>query len=154
MTTPANGDPGVADLSAQLRSAVGRVYRRFRALRAHGELGDAAVAVLTRLRKAGAQSLTELSAEARVTPSSMSQTVNRLAVGGYLERRDDPSDGRRVLFHLTEVGRRVEAEGIARSRAWFDRELASATPEERAVLARAAAILQRIADAPAPSDRT
>jgi DNA-binding MarR family transcriptional regulator len=150
MSEPANDDE-IAELSARLRGAVGRVYRRFRTLRAHGELGDAAMAVLTRVRKAGPQSLTELSDEARVTPSSMSQTVNRLADGGYLERRDDPTDGRRVLFHLTDAGRGIEAEGIARSRAWFDGELAAATPADREALARAAEILLRIADAPAPA---
>lgn len=138
----------IAELSAVLRDGIGRVYRRFRTLRAHDELGDAAMGVLARLRKAGPQSLTELSTEARVTPSSMSQTVNRLAAGGFLERRDDPDDGRRVLFHLTPEGRRVEAEGIARSRAWFEGELGALDARERAALAEAAGILQRIAEAP------
>ncbi|MGN6324647.1 MarR family winged helix-turn-helix transcriptional regulator [Pseudolysinimonas sp.] len=141
------------ELSQRLRTAVGRLYRRFRALRAHDELGDAALAVLSRVRKEGPQTLTALSGEARVTPSSMSQTVNRLTAGGYLVRAADPDDGRRVLFHLTESGRRVEGESVARSRAWFRAELVAATDHERAVLAEAAEILRRIADSPAPEDR-
>jgi DNA-binding MarR family transcriptional regulator len=143
-------NPATEEVSAALRTAIGRVYRRFRALRAQGELGDAAMSVLTRLRKEGTQSLTELSDDARVRPSSMSQLVNRLAQGGYLVRGPDPDDGRRVLFHLTDEGRRIEHEGVARSRAWFDGHLDAMTSEERVVLARAAAILQRVADASDP----
>lgn len=147
MTADANSDE-LAELSAGLRAGIGRVYRRFRALRAHDELGDAAMGVLTRLRKAGPQSLTELSDEAHVTPSSMSQTVNRLAAGGYLERRGDPADGRRVLFHLTPEGERIEAEGTARGRAWFEGELLALDERQRAVLSEAAGLLLRIAEAP------
>jgi len=148
VTTAAN-PPTTDALSAALRSSIGRVYRRFRALRAQGELGDAAMSVLTRLRKEGPQSLTALSDDARVTPSSMSQVVNRLERGGYLMRGADPADGRRVLFHLTAEGERIERASVARSRAWFDDHLAALTPADRAVLVRAAEILQRIADAPA-----
>ena len=57
-----------ADLGAQLRSAVGRLYRRFRSERPEGGLGDAALAVLTRLQKHGPQTLTELSEHDRVSP--------------------------------------------------------------------------------------
>jgi DNA-binding MarR family transcriptional regulator len=149
VTTTANR-AATDELSAALRTAIGRVYRRFRALRAQGELGDAAMSVLTRLRKEGTQTLTQLSDDARVTPSSMSQVVNRLEQGGFLVRSADPADGRRVLFHLTDEGRRIEHESIARSRAWFDGHLEALSDADRAVLARAAEILHRVADAPAP----
>ena len=55
-----------ADLGGQVRSAVGRLYRRFRSERPEGGLGDAALAVLTRLHKHGPQTLTELSEHDRV----------------------------------------------------------------------------------------
>src|ERR1700749_4961538 len=61
------------DLGGQVRSTVGRLYRRFRSERPEGSLGDAALEVLTRLHKAGPQTLTELSELARVSPASMSQ---------------------------------------------------------------------------------
>jgi DNA-binding MarR family transcriptional regulator len=132
-------------LDVELRQAVGRVYRRFRALRAPGELGDGALEVLKRLRREGPLSLGRLADEARVTPASMSQTVNRLAAGGFITRAADPDDGRRVLFHLTEDGRRIENATLARGRAWFADAVAACTSEERAVLAEAAVLLDRIA---------
>src|SRR5215475_10212093 len=93
-----------ADLGGQLRSAIGRLYRRFRSERPEGSLGDAALAVLTRLHKHGPQTLTELSAHDRVSPASMSQTVNRLTAAGYGVRTRDPGDGRKVLFVATAEG--------------------------------------------------
>src|SRR6202451_3762247 len=85
------------DLGGQLRSAVGRLYRRFRSERPEGGLGDAALAVLTRLHKHGPQTLTGLSEHDRVSPASMSQTVNRLTSADYAVRTRDPrSEERRV----------------------------------------------------------
>src|ERR1700728_4225798 len=83
-----------ADLGGQVRAAIGRLYRRFRSERPEGSLGDGALEVLTRLHKHGPQTLTELSEHDRVSPASMSQTVNRLTSAGYAVRARDPGDGR------------------------------------------------------------
>src|SRR3984885_5300597 len=93
-----------ADLGGQVRTAVGRLYRRFRSARPEGDLGDAALAVLPRLHKHGPQTLTELSEHDRVSPASMSQTVNRLTSAGYAVRTRDPGDGRKGLFSPTAEG--------------------------------------------------
>lgn len=145
MTDDAKDDT-IEQLNQQLRFAIGRVYRRFRTLRAEGELGEAAMATLTRIRKVGAQTLTELADEARVAPSSMSQTVNRLVAGGYLARSADPADGRRVLLTLTDLGRHTESVTHARGLAWLDGQLQTLTPRERAVLAQASDILSRMSE--------
>ena len=134
------------ELAEQLTQAVGRTYRRFRAERASGQLGDAAMAVLGHLDRYGSATLTELSEHERVTPGSMSQTVNRLAELGYIARGADPGDGRRVLFHVTEDGSRIAREARARRYAWFNDRLAERTDEERQALAIAASVLQEIAN--------
>jgi DNA-binding MarR family transcriptional regulator len=134
------------DLSAALRTAVGRVYRRFRSEREGGDLGDAAVAVLAHLVKEGPKTLTALSEYERVTPATMSQTVNRLGADGYVERNRDPDDGRRVLFTATATGTALVLELRARSTAWLDASLAQLTAEERALLSQAAPLLRRLAD--------
>lgn len=139
------------DLSAELRTAVGRVHRRFRSERLDGELGDAALSVLLQLRRFGPRGLTELSEHARVTPGSMSQTVNRLTEGGLAVRTPDPDDGRRVLFTPTPEGARLAAETNAPSVAWLDSQLDRLTAHERSVLLEASAIMQRIADSDLPS---
>jgi DNA-binding MarR family transcriptional regulator len=135
-----------ADLGAQLRSAVGRLYRRFRSERPEGSLGDAALEVLTRLHKHGPQTLTELSEHDRVSPASMSQTVNRLTSAGYAVRARDPGDGRKVLFVATAAGDELASATRAQGNAWLDGQLRGLSAEDRAVIARATTLLSGIAD--------
>jgi DNA-binding MarR family transcriptional regulator len=135
-----------ADLGSQLRSAVGRLYRRFRNERPEGSLGDAALAVLTRLHKHGPLTLTELSEHDRVSPASMSQTVNRLTSAGYAVRTPDPGDGRKVLFVATAKGDELASAARAQRNAWLDEQLRALSAEDRAVIARALALLSSIAD--------
>jgi DNA-binding MarR family transcriptional regulator len=135
-----------ADLGGQVRSAVGRLYRRFRSERPEGELGDSALDVLTYLHKHGPQTLTELSEQARVSPASMSQTVNRLTSSGYAVRTRDPGDGRKVLFSATGEGDELASAARAQRNAWLDEQLHALSAEDRAVLTRAAALLNSIAD--------
>jgi DNA-binding MarR family transcriptional regulator len=135
-----------AQLGAELRAAIARVYRRFRSERGDGELGDAAVAVLNRLHTRGPLTLTELSGYEQVTAGSMSQTVNRLADGGYITRRRDDHDKRRVLIEPTPDGHTVAAAARAHRENWMNTRLATFTAGERETLARAAALLRRLAD--------
>ena len=135
-----------ADLGGQVRSAIGRLYRRFRSERPEGSLGDTALEVLTRLHKHGPQTLTELSEHDRVSPASMSQTVNRLTSAGYAVRARDPGDGRKVLFSATAEGNELASAARAQRNAWLDQRLQALSAEDRAVIARATAILSRIAD--------
>jgi DNA-binding MarR family transcriptional regulator len=135
-----------ADLGGQLRSAVGRLYRRFRSERSEGSLGDAALAVLTHLHKYGPHTLTELSEHDRVSPASMSQTVNRLTSAGYAVRTQDPGDRRKVLFSATAEGDEVARATRAQRNAWLDAQLRGLSAADRAVIARATALLGSIAD--------
>ncbi|HEY1698940.1 MAG TPA: MarR family transcriptional regulator [Trebonia sp.] len=140
------GQAAGAGLGDQVRSAVGRLYRRFRSERSEGTLGDAALAVLTYLYKHGSQTLTELSEHDRVSPASMSQIVNRLTSAGYAVRSRDPDDRRKVLFSTTAEGDEIASAARAQRNAWLDERLRALSAEDRAVIARAMALLQGIAD--------
>ena len=135
-----------ADLGGQLRSAVGRLYRRFRSERPEGSLGDAALEVLTYLHKHGPQTLTELSEHDRVSPASMSQIVNRLTSAGYAVRTRDPADGRKVLFSATAEGDELAGAARAQRNAWLEEQLRALSAEDRAAIARATELLSRMAD--------
>lgn len=135
-----------ADLGEQLRSAVGRLYRRFRSERPEGGLGDAALAVLSHLHKHGPLTLTELSEHDRVSPASMSQTLNRLTSAGYAVRTGDPDDRRKVRFSTTADGDKLAGSARAQRNTWLGEQLRTLNAEDRAVLARAAALMSSIAD--------
>jgi DNA-binding MarR family transcriptional regulator len=143
MEMDATGDD---ELGGQLRAAVGRLYRRFRSERPDGDLGDAALAVLTHLHKHGPQTLTELSEYDRVSPASMSQTVNRLTSAGYALRSRDPHDRRKVLFSTTPDGDELASATRAQRNAWLDERLAALSDDDRAAIAHATALLREIAD--------
>lgn len=135
-----------AGLGAQVRSTVGRLYRRFRSERPEGGLGDAALGVLIRLYKNGPQTLTELSEHDHVAPASMSQSVNRLTSAGYAIRTSDPNDRRKVLFSTTPEGARLAIATRMQRNAWLDAQLRALSPEDQSAIARACALLSNIAD--------
>ena len=61
-------------------------------------------------------------------------------------RGRDPHDGRRVLFSLTDEGARLATQVRAQRIGWLNTRLAALPDPDRAVLARAAEVLQAIAD--------
>ncbi|TML98010.1 MAG: MarR family transcriptional regulator [Actinobacteria bacterium] len=97
---PTQTDPAL--VASELRTVLGQLVRRLRAQHRfplmHG-------AVLGRLDRGGARSVSELAVAERVRPQSMAQTVSELEADGLLTRRPDPDDGRRALVELTDRGR-------------------------------------------------
>jgi DNA-binding MarR family transcriptional regulator len=76
----------------------------------------------------------------------MSQIVNRLTSAGYAVRSRDPDDRRKVLFSTTAEGDEIASAARAQRNAWLDERLRALSAEDRAVIARAMALLQGIAD--------
>ena len=150
MENEASGEPfgstEAIDLSGQVRSAVGRLYRRFRSERAEGSLGDTALEVLTFLHKNGPHTLTELSDVSQVAPASMSQSVNRLTRAGYAIRTSDPDDRRKVLFSTTSEGAELAVAARNQRNAWLDTQLQRLSAEDQEIIVRACVLFDEIAD--------
>jgi len=132
-------------LAAELRISVMRLRRRLANERhPDNELSINAMAVLGLLYRNGELTVGELAASERVQPPSMTRTVNCLEEGGYVARRPHDTDGRQVLVVLSELGRDKVLADRARRDAWLTQRLRELTPEERAVLRRAAPILDQL----------
>jgi DNA-binding MarR family transcriptional regulator len=135
-----------AGLASELRLSVMRLRRRLANERhPDNELSLNQMAVLGALYRNGDLTVGELAAHERVQPPSMTRTVNCLEEGGYVARRPHETDGRQVLVALTGSGRETVLADRARRDAWLAMRLRDLTPEERAVLRRAAPILERLA---------
>ena len=135
-----------AGLASELRLAVMRLRRRLANERHPGnELSMGAMAVLGALHRQGDLTVGELAAHERVKAPSMTRTVNCLEQGGHVVRRPHASDGRQVLVSLSDKGRTTLLADRRRRDEWLARRLRDLTPEERAVLRRAAPILHRLA---------
>jgi DNA-binding MarR family transcriptional regulator len=136
----------IEEVGGNLRRAVTRLYSRFRSERLEGEVPDAALFVLIALGKEGSMSLTDLADAAHVALGSMSQTVRWLQKLEYVSKSQGTVDRRKVLFELTNDGRTAMSASQRHRRDWLNGRIAELSAGERAALARAAVILQRIAD--------
>ncbi len=133
-------------LASELRTSVMRLRRRLASERhPDNELSMPSMAVLGALYGHGEMTLGELASHERVQPPSMTRTVNCLEESGYVVRRPHETDGRQVVVSLSDRGRKTLLADRARRDAWLARRLKELSAEERAVLRRAAPILERIA---------
>lgn len=143
-------DPSLAahDLAAEaseFRMATFRLARRLRSQRAVDTMSDGQFAVLAALSVHGPHTLGELAERERVSPPSMTRTVNCLEESGYLTRTPDDTDRRKVNIALTTPGRDVVAETVRRRDSWMEQSFAELTAAQREVLRSAAEIMREVA---------
>ena len=135
-----------AGLASELRLSVMRLRRRLAHERhPDNELSLNQMAVLGALYRNGDLTIGELAAHERVRPPSMTRTVNCLEQDGYVARRPHDTDGRQVLVTISDSGRDVVRADRERRDAWLSRRLRELSPEDRAVLRKAAPILEQLA---------
>jgi DNA-binding MarR family transcriptional regulator len=131
-------------LASELRLILGRLVRR---MRAEGRLPLAQMAVLGRLDRGGATTVSALATAERVRPQSMSQTVGELEADGLVTRSPDPTDRRQLLVELTEAGRTTLTDERRHREGWLARAIAEDLSQaERATLEAALEPLRRLAD--------
>jgi DNA-binding MarR family transcriptional regulator len=131
-------------LGSQLRLAILRLSRRLRQ-QAAGEITASQLSALSVVAKHGELSLGELAAIERVAPPSMTRIAARLEEAGWLERRVDAVDRRVARVAVSPAGEAILAETRTRRDAFLAARLNEFTVEERAVLAKAVPLLERLA---------
>lgn len=139
--------PELARHAGELRVSMSRLARRLRREDSGHALTMSQQSALSRLNVMGAATLTELAAEERVRPQSMARTLDALTAAGLVARAPHPTDRRQTVVRPTDAGRAVIAQNRMRRDAWLARAMASAlSPEERDVLVRAGALMDRLAE--------
>lgn len=135
-------------LAGALRLSVMRLSRRLRNERdADDDLTPTQLAVLGTLWRFGPMTVGDLAAAEKVRPPSMTRTLSCLAESGLVERTPSDSDRRVVVVALTDHAHAVLDESRRRKEAWLNRQLATLSPAERAVLRDALPILERLSHA-------
>jgi DNA-binding MarR family transcriptional regulator len=132
-------------LASALRLAVMRLARRMRSERADSSLTLTQLAALATVERHGPLTPRELAAAERVQPPSMTRIAASLEAEGLLTRTDHPTDGRQVLLAISPAGIALLREDRRRREAWLAQRLRELEPEDREVLRRAAAVLDRLA---------
>lgn len=128
-----------------LRIAVMRLARRLRAERTGDALTPSQMAVLGTLAREGTRTPGELAAVERVQPPSMTRILSSLQSAGLIARTPHPSDGRQVLYSLTDAGQALVLRDRRRRDHWLAQRMARLTPEQRRTLEAAVPILNDLA---------
>jgi|SRR5437588_5279760 len=131
-----------AELASRLRLAVMRLSRRLR--QQTEDITPSQVSALSTLDRLGPLTLGELSSVERVQPPSMTRIVAGLEEQGLVTREIDPNDRRVARVHVTVAGHRLLEQSRTRKNAFLAARIRTLPSDERAALARAAEILERI----------
>ncbi|MCX6396549.1 MAG: MarR family transcriptional regulator [Propionibacteriales bacterium] len=135
-----------AGLASELRLSVVRLARRLRSERDPANvLSVGAMSVLGVLIRNGESTVGQLAASERVRPPSMTRTVAALADAGFVVRRASASDGRVTLVEISAKGRQTLYADRRQRDAFLARQLAGLTPAERALIRKAAPLIERLA---------
>jgi DNA-binding MarR family transcriptional regulator len=111
-----------------------------------GDVSLSGVSVLARLAADGPDSPTGLADLERVRPQAMASTLALLEQRGLVRRTPDATDGRRSIVTVTEEGRAMLAERRSESVDRLGAVLEGFSAEERATLAAALPLLDRLAE--------
>lgn len=133
-------------LAGRLGVAVTRLARRMRSQRRSDALSSTQLSALHSLYRLGALTPRELAASERVQPPTVTRVAAALEDLGLLSRRSHPNDRRQMILQLTPAGTELVAAADSASEHWLCGQLATLTDGERASLAEAIPIMNRIAN--------
>jgi DNA-binding MarR family transcriptional regulator len=131
------------DLASQLRLAIARSARRMRQ-EAGGGLSPTLAAALATIDRHGPLTPSELATREAIRRPTATRLIARLEDEGLVTRAADPDDRRSSLIAVSPAGRALLADVRSRKDEFLARRLARLTPDERATLARATVLLERL----------
>jgi DNA-binding MarR family transcriptional regulator len=131
------------ELAGHLRLVIVRTARRLRQ-EAGVELSPSLAAALATVGRHGPLTPSELAARERIQRPTATRVLSRLEEMGLIVRTPDPHDRRSSLVAATDEGQALLDELRTRKTAFLAERLAGLDADERAVLDRAADILERM----------
>jgi len=133
----------------KLRMTLGRLGRVLRQ-QTDEDLSYALTSLLFTIGRTEPATASELAESEKVTPPSVSRSLNRLEALGLIDRAADEHDGRVTRVRLTAKGRKERAY-ILRSRdIWLSEHLKQLSEQEIASLIAALPALERLCDPQLP----
>jgi DNA-binding MarR family transcriptional regulator len=145
MRDEATSEVGPGELTPRLRLGILRLGRKLRQQHAEGEVTASMLSALSTIDRAGPMTLGEVASLEQVQPPTMTRIVGRLVDLGLVGRTVDEADRRVQRVAVTKEGRRFVERSRSRRDAYLAKRLARLTEDERAVLARAVPLIERLA---------
>ena len=140
--------PNAIELADRVHSAAIHVLRYLRTEDDALGLSAPKLSALSVLVFRGPLSVGDLAAAEQVTAATTSRLVSELEAAGLAQRSMDPGDARVRRVSATTRGERLLKEGRGRRVARLAKAMERLSAEDREVLERAAALLERIITAP------
>src|SRR5450432_3453740 len=136
-----------AETAARLRLVVSRLAR---ALRQHGAAGltPSQLSALATVEEFGPIRTSELATHEAVGAPFATRVVGSLEELGYVDRVDDPSDGRACLIEVTAQGRRTLEELWSERTAGLSGRIGRLSADQVALLDHALSVLEVLARDP------
>ena len=131
------------DLAHRLRPVIARLARRMRQ-QAGGDLSPTQSAALNTIACHGPLTPSELAAREKIQRPTATRVLARLEESGLIARAADPADRRSSLVAATEAGEALLAATRVQKDKYLAERLDRLSPEDLAVLERAAGILERV----------
>lgn len=144
MTSQSPSPPALDTLAIDLSLAIGQLLRRLRTESNPEGLSWSQTLALADLQRAGPMTTADLARAASVKPQSMGATLAELERDALVERRPHPTDGRQVLFALTESGIGARRKRSAAKQTWLIAALEQLTADERRTLVAATSLIKRL----------
>jgi DNA-binding MarR family transcriptional regulator len=135
-----------AELAARLRLVVARLARRLRR-ETEGAASPSQLSALSSIARLGPLTLGELSAAEGVQPPTMTRVVSCLEDQGLVTRAVDPADRRVARVTTTAAGEGFLERSRHRKDAFLAARLQALGDDDRAAVARAAEVLERLLEA-------
>ena len=132
--------------AAELMQSVGVLLRRVRSEAGPVGLSWSQGAAMGRLDRTGPMTTADLARAEMVKPQSMGTLLAELEQEGLVRRDPHPTDGRQILFSLTEAGVEARRQRHAAKLAWLSAAIERFDAEERRTLADAIVLIKRLGE--------
>ncbi len=133
--------------AADLLQSIGVLLRRVRSESGAEGLSWSQATTLGRLDRSGAMTTADLARAEMVKPQSMGALLAELEADGFVQRQPHPTDGRQILFSLTDAGAAARRQRQAAKLAWLTAALGSFDAQEQRTLVDATALIKRLGQA-------
>ena len=134
--------------TTRLYLAIGRLNRALRRDAKDATIGHGGLSALATLIENGPQRAGTLAEIEAITAPAMTRIVNSLVELGYVERTQDPADGRAQLVAATESGTALVLQKRAVRLRALQRRLEQLSDQERASVTAALAALEDLTSGP------
>jgi DNA-binding MarR family transcriptional regulator len=132
-------------LASRLRLAVMRLARVLRQ-KAQDPITPSQLSALVSVERDGPVTLGELAGLESVQPPTMTRIVAALEEQGLVVREADAADRRISRLHITPIGRKLLEKNRSRKTAYLASRMRGLSVDERGVLERATALLERMTE--------